>query len=64
VGRHRERDPVTFVVRVAPGEGSRLSGVVERVRTGEKHRFVGNAAIGRIITRIVTEERRRSRGDR
>jgi hypothetical protein len=51
-----DRDPVTFVVRVAPDEAGRLTGVVERVRTGEKHRFEGEAAIGRIIARIVASE--------
>jgi hypothetical protein len=51
-----ERDPVTFVVRVAPDDTGRLTGIVERVRTGEKHRFEGEAAIGQIIARIVASE--------
>jgi hypothetical protein len=63
VRRDPERAPLTFVVRVASDDAGRLSGVVERVRTGEKHRFDGDEAIGRIIARVVTEERRRARGN-
>jgi hypothetical protein len=51
-----ERDPVSFVVRAAADGAGRLTGIVERVRTGEKHRFEGEAAIGRIIARLVAEE--------
>ena len=51
-----ERDPVSFVVRVAADGTGRLTGIVERVRTGEKHRFEGEVAIGRIIARLVAEE--------
>jgi hypothetical protein len=32
---------LTFIVRVSRGDGGRLAGIVERVRTGEKHRFRG-----------------------
>jgi hypothetical protein len=47
---------VTFVVRAARGSDGRLIGVVERVRTGEKHRFQDPGAIGRLIERMVVEE--------
>ena len=47
---------VTFVVRAARGPDGRLAGVVERVRTGEKHRFQDPGAIGHLIERMVDEE--------
>jgi hypothetical protein len=47
---------VTFVVRAARGPDGRLAGVVERVRTGEKHRFEDPEAIGLLIARMVDEE--------
>jgi hypothetical protein len=47
---------VTFVVRAARGPDGRLAGVVERVRTGEKHRFEDPGAIGLLIERMVDEE--------
>jgi hypothetical protein len=52
------RDParavVTFIVRTSRDPGGRLSGVVERVRTGEKERFTGSDGLGRLIERMVT----------
>lgn len=47
---------VTFVVRAARGSDGRLAGIVERVRTGEKHRFQDPSAIGHLIERMVDEE--------
>jgi hypothetical protein len=47
---------VTFVVRAARGRDGRLAGVVERVRTGEKHRFEDPGSIGLLIERMVDEE--------
>jgi hypothetical protein len=49
---------ISFIVRVEPG---RLRGVVERVDTGEKHRFASLAEAGRIIERIVAAEPRARR---
>jgi hypothetical protein len=49
---------VTFVVRVGRGPDGRLAGIVERVRTGEKHRFQEAGAIGRLIERMVDDEPR------
>ena len=49
---------VTFVVRAARGPDGRLAGVVERVHTGEKHRFQDPGAIGHLIQRMVDEEAR------
>ena len=48
---------MTFIVRVWPERPERLTGVVERVRTGEKHRFDGAEDMRQIIERIVRAER-------
>jgi hypothetical protein len=57
---------ISFIVRVARGERARLTGVVERVGTGEKHRFASVAEVSRIIERIVAAEQddRPARGRR
>jgi hypothetical protein len=47
---------VTFIVRVTVPDAGRLAGTVERVRTGEHHRFQGVEELGAIITRIATGE--------
>jgi len=47
---------MTFIVRIAPDEAGRLTGVVERVRTGEKERFHRLEAVGAILARMVTGE--------
>ena len=57
-GRDEAVDParasVAFVVRVNPGvAGDRVSGIVERVKTGEKHRFEGAEAVGPLIVRML-----------
>jgi len=44
---------VTFIVRISV-EAGRVTGIVERVRTGEKERVRGLEDIGRIITRMLT----------
>ena len=49
--------PVAFVVRVVPDETGGLVGVIERVRTGEKERFHGAAAIGPLIARMLGARR-------
>ena len=49
---------VTFVVRAARGPDGRLTGIVERVRNGEKHRFQDQGAIGLLIERMVDQEAR------
>lgn len=48
---------VSFIVRLSRDEVGRLSGVVERVRTGEKERFYDIDAIGPLIARMAGEER-------
>ena len=53
---------ITFVVRVRPGERGRVSGIVERVKTGEKHRFHGAEAVGLLIAEMVLHETRAADG--
>jgi hypothetical protein len=43
---------VTLVVRVSVADGE-LRGVVERVKTGEKERFVGTEALGGLVERMA-----------
>jgi hypothetical protein len=49
-------EPVSFIVRLTRDEDGGLSGVVERVRTGEKHRVHEVEAIGPLIARLAREE--------
>ena len=50
---------MTFVVRLACDEGGHVTGIVERVRTGEKERFEGVAAIAAVIARMVEADHTR-----
>jgi hypothetical protein len=43
----------TFVVRITDRGPGELTGTVERVRTGERHRFHGSDALGSLIVRLV-----------
>jgi len=59
--------PQMFVVRLTRGDGGVLSGVVERVRSGEKQRFDGLQALAEVIADMAAREpqpprRERSRG--
>ena len=45
----------TFIVRVTSADAGQLSGTVERVRTGEKHRFSGLEGLGALIAGMVGE---------
>lgn len=47
---------LTFIVRLTVGDGGVLSGVVERVRTGEKQRFHGAAALAELIAAMAERE--------
>jgi len=44
------------VVRLAQGDGGALSGVVERVRSGEKQRFDNVGSLTEIIAGMVERE--------
>jgi hypothetical protein len=46
----------TFIVRLLRTDAGQLSGVVERVRSGVKARFVGEAELCAAIARMVEEE--------
>lgn len=47
------RRAVTFVVRLSGTESEEWLGVVERVRTGEKHRFRSVDDLGALIARMA-----------
>ena len=49
--------PTTFIVRVWRDAASRVTGVVERVATGEKARFQGAQAIAEIIERMMGRQK-------
>jgi len=49
---------MTFIVRTHWAAGGRLSGIVEVVRTGEKHRFDDVGAISRIIALLLEADDR------
>ncbi len=58
---------VTFVVRVIVKERPGFSGTIERVRTGEKHRFRDLETLGRLIAQMAqptTHEPGQPPGDR
>ncbi|HEY7041035.1 MAG TPA: hypothetical protein VID28_19360 [Methylomirabilota bacterium] len=44
----------TFIVRVWQDDAGRLSGVVERVRTGEKVQFHGLETLGRAVASLLS----------
>ena len=50
------RQPLTFIVRITLGDGGVLSGVIERVRSGEKQRFHGAAALAELIAAMTERE--------
>lgn len=49
--------PTTFIVRIVLNEAGKLSGVVERVKTGEKQRFEHLDALSRLIACMLDKER-------
>ena len=50
------RQPLTFIVRLTLGDGGVLSGVIERVRSGEKQRFDSVATLAEVIAEMVARE--------
>ncbi|HEV8439738.1 MAG TPA: hypothetical protein VGT40_16740 [Methylomirabilota bacterium] len=46
---------ITLVVRVSRDDAGALRGVVERVKTGEKERFVGTETLRDLIERMVDD---------
>ena len=47
---------VTFIIRITRNEARRVSGTVERVRTGEKERFTDTAGVGAVIERMLESD--------
>ena len=47
---------LTFVVRVGMDPAGQVTGVIERVSTGQKHRFHGFAEITALIEQMAREE--------
>lgn len=52
------RPVLSFLVRITREPRGRLSGTVERVRTGRKERFRDAAAIGGVIERMLQDDHR------
>ena len=48
----------TFIVRISQIDADPVTGIVERVRTGQKERFYGLEGINQAIARMVERERR------
>ena len=48
--------PQTFIVRLTRSDGGVLSGVVERVRSGEKQRFDSVTALAEVIAAMAERE--------
>jgi hypothetical protein len=44
---------MTFIVRVSVDEAGGITGIVERVQTGQKKRFEGAEAIGPLIASML-----------
>jgi hypothetical protein len=51
-----EMDHVVFIVRLARGSTGRMTGVVERVRTGEKERVAAVEEIGPVLAAMLKRE--------
>ncbi len=52
---------MTFILRISLDDTGRVSGVVERVRNGEKNRFYGLEDLGRLIAQMLAAETQPSR---
>jgi hypothetical protein len=50
----------TFVLRLEVDDIGEVTGIVERVRSGEKQRFHGYAMLGEVIRCMVASDRCRS----
>ena len=53
---------VVFIVRLARGSTGRVTGVVERVRTGEKERVAAVEEIGPVLAAMLEREEMARRG--
>jgi hypothetical protein len=55
-----QQERMTFIVRLSRDERGRVSGIVERVRTGEKEQFHEVETLGVLIARMVDESEPRA----
>jgi hypothetical protein len=65
-GRTADPPPVSFIVRMRRDDDGHVSGVAERVKSGEKVRFESVEALGPLIARMAAEDdtgRGRAPGD-
>ena len=46
-------EPITLILRIRQDDAGQLSGVVERVRTGEKVRFHGLENLSRTVASLL-----------
>ena len=51
-------DYTTLIVRIRQDDAGRLSGVVERARTGEKVQFHGLETLGRAVASLLSSTER------
>jgi hypothetical protein len=56
-GRPRTNGPIAFIVRVSIDEEGGVTGVVERVRTGQKEQVHSVDEIGRVIASMIAERK-------
>ena len=52
---------MTFIIRITRDSARRVSGTVERVRTGEKEQFTDTAGVGLVIERMLESDHRTTR---
>jgi hypothetical protein len=52
----REGQQAVFIVRLTRHPAGQVTGVVERVRTGEKERFAGVEGIGPIFAKMLIDD--------
>jgi hypothetical protein len=52
---------VTFIIRITRDSARRVSGTVERVRTGEKEQFTDTAGVGLVIERMLESDHQTKR---
>lgn len=57
----REDRQAVFIVRLTRDPAGRVTGVVERVRTGEKERFTGVEEIGPLVAELLVRDQGKSR---
>jgi hypothetical protein len=48
---------MTLIVRLTCGAAGAITGVIERVRTGQKERFEGIDGLTAVVTRLAAQER-------